>query len=281
MELALDHHRTRARLPSPRHPLSPKLTSRHVDPGAILTHKRGRPGFGPGPTLPVLPLLAALLAMGVPAPTRADDAPAVRGEDVPSSGAPDWSSVALFAGGAASGFLAHESCHAAANFAFGNTPTIESVSFAGFLPFFAVSPGIQCSGATCRERDGTEFGAGRRGLYTIVMAGLQCQHLWDEIILTHDPALRHHDAPFRKGMLAFGTLTSIAYVMSNWAGLEPSAGDLRGTYRDTGAPRNVVNVLVLSAAVLDLSRYFFPEVPWLPWLSRAAKIGVTGITFTL
>ncbi len=112
-------------------------------------------------------------------------------------------------------------------------------------------------------------------------AGIQCQQLADEIILTHDPALRIHQAPFRKGMLAFGTLTSIAYVLSNWASVEPPAGDLRGAYRDTGAPRNVVNLLVLSAAVLDLSRYFFPDAPLLPWLSRAAKIGVTGITFTL
>jgi hypothetical protein len=211
--------------------------------------------------------------------------PGVAGAEVPAS-APrepgmDWSSATLFAAGTASAFLMHEGCHAAANFAFGNRPHLEAVNFAGVLPFFAVAPGITCANGTCYDRDGRRFGGGRQGVFTIVMAGIQCQHLADEIILTSDPALRAHDAPFRKGLLAFNTLTSIAYVAANWASLEPPAGDLRGTYRDTGAPRNLVNALVLGAAVLDLSRYFFPDVTWLPWLSRAAKLGVTGITFTL
>jgi hypothetical protein len=191
-----------------------------------------------------------------------------------------WSSVGLFAAGAATAFLAHEGCHAIANFAFGNTPRLERVSFVGVLPFFTVSPGIQCPGDRCVKRDGQPFDGGRPGLYTILTAGLQCQHLADEIMLTTDPRLKEREAPFRKGMLAFNTLTSLAYVAANWAGAEPPAGDLAGVYRDTRAPRNLTNVLVLSAAALDIARYFAPDAPALPWLSRFAKLGVTGITFT-
>ncbi len=208
---------------------------------------------------------ALTAALALPRPATADDV----------------GTVALFAGGAASAFLVHEGCHAAANFAFGNTPTIERVDFLGVIPFFAVSPNISCSGGTCTKADGTRFGAGRPGLYTIIMGGIQCQHVEDEIILSTEPALRDRDAPFRKGMLAFNTLTSIAYVAANWAGAEPPAGDLRGTYRDTGAPRHLTNALVLGAAALDIARYLFPENAWLPWASRVVKVGVTGITFTL
>ena len=192
-----------------------------------------------------------------------------------------WGTSATFAGGAATAFLLHESCHAAANFAFGNTPHIESVRFLGIVPFFAVSPDISCPGGRCVDRDGKPFGAGQRGLFTILTAGIQCQHVEDEIILTGEPSLRAADAPFRKGMLAFNTLSSIAYVVANWASLEPSAGDLRGLYRDTSTPRTAMNVLVLGVAALDLSRYFFPDVPALAWASRIAKVAVTGLTFEL
>ncbi len=195
--------------------------------------------------------------------------------------ATDVSDVALFTGGVASAFVLHEGCHAVANYALGNTPSIENVDFLGVVPFFAVSPEIACGPGGCTKRDGTSFGAGKPGLFTIVTAGIQCQHLEDEILLTTAPDLRRQDAAFRKGMLAFNTLTSIAYVAANWMGAEPPAGDLRGAYRDTGAPQHLTNVLVLGAAALDIARYVWPENEWLPWVSRAVKLGVTGITFTL
>jgi hypothetical protein len=250
---------------------------------------------------------AALLLLGAAAARAAEDAPAApqAGGGVPAdvdlrparpgaastdaaprAGTPPagdgirWTSVALFVAGGATAFLAHEGCHALANFAFGNTPRLERVSFVGVVPFFTVSPGIQCVGDTCVKRDGQPFADGRPGLYTILTAGLQCQHLADEIMLTSEPRLKDREAPFRKGMLAFNTITSVAYVAANWLGAEPAAGDLAGVYRDTRAPRTLTNVLVLGAAALDIARFLAPDAPALPWLSRAAKLGVTGITFT-
>jgi hypothetical protein len=201
-------------------------------------------------------------------------------ESPPENMSGGWK-AASFIGGAASAFLLHESGHLVANLAFGNTPHLESVSFLGFVPFFAISPGISCFDGRCTREDGRPFAAGTRGLYVILSAGLQEQHIADEIILTHEPSLRFVEAPFRKGMLAFNTLTSIGYVLANWAGIEPSSGDLAGLYRNTATPRAFMNTMVLSIAVLDLARYYFPQVSLLPWVSRVCKIAVGGLVFTL
>lgn len=229
-------------------------------------------------------LLAALCPPGAAA--AAESAPLSTAALPPSpEPAPEpgirWKSAAAFAGGAATAFAAHESCHLFANLAFGNTPHLESVSFLGFVPFFSIASGVSCVGGRCTNRDGQPFGAGPRGLFTILSAGLQCQHLEDEVILTHEPSLRFVEAPFRKGMLAFNTLTSMGYVLANWLSVEPPAGDLSSIYRNTAAPRTFMNVMLLGVVALDLARYFYPDVAWLPWASRISKLAVTGVTFTL
>jgi hypothetical protein len=82
-------------------------------------------------------------------------------------------------------------------------------------------------------------------------------------------------------MLAFNTLLSLGYVLANVAGVEPVDGDLRGMKRDGGAPRGLAVGLVFSIAALDIARYYFPESRWLTWLSRAAKVSVTGTAFAM
>src|SRR4051812_30042055 len=178
----------------------------------------------------------------------------------------DWGDAGLFAAGAATAFVAHEAGHATANLALGNVPRIDSVSFLGVVPFFSVAPHISCAGDTCYKRDGSGFGAGRRGLALIVLAGFDVQHVTDEILLTRDPDLRRQGAPFRTGMLAFNTLTSVAYVVANWTGAEPGAGDLAGAVRDTGASRALMTTTLLGIAGIDIARWALPDAPWLAWV---------------
>ena len=187
--------------------------------------------------------------------------------------------VALFAAGAATGFAAHESCHLLTNLLLGGTPRLERVTFLGFIPFFAISPGLSCSSGRC-TRFGEPFGAGTRGVYAIVSAGFQCQHIEDEVILTDAPKLREQEAPFRKGMLAFNTLTSVGYVLANWLALEPPQGDIATVTRLTPAPRGVVTGLLLATASLDLARYFAPDEKWLAWVSRVTKVAMGGLVLT-
>ncbi len=192
-----------------------------------------------------------------------------------------WRRTAIFAGGAVTALAAHESCHLAANLALGNRPRFEPVTFIGFIPYFAIVPSIRCRGGACKKRDGEAFSPGRPGLYTIVSAGLQCQHYEDEVILSQQPGLRMDQAPFRKGMLTFNTLLSIGYVLANWTGTEPTDGDIRGIHRDGGAPRLWLSSLVLGIAAADILRYYYPHARWLAWLNRIAKLSVTGIAFAM
>ena len=239
----------------------------------------------PSPVAPVAPL-SSELAPSPAAPSAIAPSPIappeVRGgSSYWKRGAKD---VALFLGGSLTAFTLHESGHAVANLSFGCTPHLESVSFGGVVPFFSITSDVTCRGDRCAYpvQGGTaRFDAGRRGLFTILMAGFHMQHVSDELILSFNPALRYEEAPFRKGMLAFNTLTSIGYVAANWVGLEPEKGDLYGAYAMTGAPRHAVNSILLGVAVLDLARYAFPDVRWLAWASRAAKVGFAGVTFAL
>ncbi len=216
---------------------------------------------------------------------RPQDPPVVAGSAPaePASGAAwSWRMAALFAGGAATGFVAHEGGHLLANAALGNSPSLEPVRYLGAVPFFAIDPRISCDGrGNCWKHDGSRFGPGRRGLFLIESAGFQVQQYSDEVLLTLSPRLRDEDAPFRKGLLAFNTLTSVGYVLSNWAGSEPPSGDLRAAHRDTGVSRDALNALVLGVAVVDAIRYCRPEDRWLAWVSRAAKVATTGLVFTL
>ncbi len=229
-----------------------------------------------------LPPLAIALALTATQPSL--DGPGSAPEAGMGHQGSPWTSALLFAGGAFAAFASHEGGHLVANLALGTTPHLESVSFAGVIPFFSITSDITCTGDRCSRPDAgriVPFGPGRRGLFTILMAGFHAQHIGDELILSLDPALRYQEAPFRKGMLAFNTLTSVGYVLANRAGVEPEKGDLHGAYVEAGAPRHVVNALLLGVACLDLARYAFPDARWLAWVSRASKVGLAGLTFSL
>ena len=215
--------------------------------------------------------LALTLGLGASAARAGDD----------GGGRPAIASAGLFAAGAATAFAAHEGCHLATNLALGNVPRLEPVRFGGFLPFFTIDHGISCTGDRCVRRDGSTFGPGRPGLFLILTAGFQCQHVGNEAILSSAPDLRRQDAPFRTGMLAFNTLASVAYVAADWGGFQPDQGDLAGLRRDAGAPRHLFNGLLLGVALLDAARFVWPDVEWLAWTSRSLKLGAGGVVLTL
>ena len=205
-----------------------------------------------------------------------------RAEEVPSASVPEFTdvslgSVAVTAAGFLTAFVVHEACHGVANLAMGNVPTLEPVRFLGFLPFLAVSPGIICNQGVCVRRNGTPFLPGPRGYAVIVSAGLICQEVADEIILTVRPRLRYEKAPFLKGMLLFNTAASVAYGIANLAGIEPPEGDLRNLDGVSPLPRGVFAAVILGTAALDVARYFLPDTQWLPWVSRGSKVVTIGM----
>ena len=232
-----------------------------------------------------------LILMFAPASARCADAadgPPAAGESPSGSAAAaggdggiGWRDVALFTGGAATAFLAHEAGHAASNLAFGNVPHLESVSFAGVVPFFAVAADISCANDLCFKRDGALFNGGRRALFFILMAGFDVQHITDELVLSLDPAVRLHHAPFRTGLLAFNTLTSVAYVVANLGGFEPMQGDVGSAVRDAQGPRALTAGLLVGIAAADLARWGWPEETWLAWVSRAAKVVFLGMPLAI
>jgi len=237
----------------------------------------------PGPDSLPAPPPAATVPLA-PDPQPAPVSPDLRATVPPPEATPPRftaRSAFLFAGGAVTALAAHETCHLLANLALGNRPSFEPVTFLGFIPYFAIVPSIRCRNGDCKEHNGEHFWAGRPGLYTIVTAGIQCQHYEDEVILTRHPGLRTDDAPFRKGMLAFNTLLSIGYVIANWTGVEPTDGDIKGIHRDGGAPRLLLGSMVLGIAAVDIARYYYPHAHWLAWLNRVAKLSVTGIAFAM
>lgn len=224
---------------------------------------------------------AVALALGAPAKAEGVPPPAAPSNDPVLDESIGWKDVALFAGGVATAFVGHELGHATANLAFGNVPHLESVSFAGVVPFFAVAPDINCVGDTCFTRDGGRFGAGRRGLLLILLAGFDVQHITDEVLLSTHPALRFERAPFRTGLLAFNTLTSAAYVIANLGGFEPPEGDVGAAVRNARAPRALTATLLLGIAATDAARWAWPEERWLPWVSRAAKVVFLGMPLAI
>jgi hypothetical protein len=160
-----------------------------------------------------------------------------------------------FLGGAAIALGMHESGHLVFDVAFGASPGVRKVSF-GPLPFFAITHDPLPRG---RE-------------FTVSSAGFWVQHLTSEIILTRMPDLRAKRAPLVKGMLAFNVLASVAYAGAAFARVGPLERDTRGMALSADVPEPVIGVFVLGPAVLDASRYFHPQDPWLKWTSRAAKV---------
>ena len=169
--------------------------------------------------------------------------------------------MALTAAGFVTAFVVHEACHGVANLAMANVPTLEPVTFLGFLPFFAVSPNITCRGRDLLEarRVALRSRAERLRLHRLG-SGILCQEITDELILTGNPRIRYETAPFLKGMLLFNTATSVAYGIANLVRIEPPEGDLHGLDELSPLPHGVFAALILGTAALDVARYFLPDV---------------------
>jgi hypothetical protein len=190
------------------------------------------------------------------------------------------SSAALFIGGGVLAFVAHETGHLVANAVLGNRPRLVPLWGFGFMPFFAISPELRCTRTACQKADGRPFPGGPRGKFFIATAGFEIQHITSELILTLEPHLRCHRAPFRKGWLIFNVGLSLAYAVTSMAGIEDSHGDAGGAAHLAHLPRAVIGAALILPALLDSYRYLYGSSQWAPWISRSAKAGFVGLAFT-
>jgi hypothetical protein len=150
----------------------------------------------------------------------------------------------------------HEAAHVTTDLAFGVPPGLEKVSFGG-IPFFAITHR--------RVTPGREF--------TISSAGFWTQHAADEFLLAPHRLLRERHAPFRKGMLAFNLIASVAYAGAAFFDLGPPQRDTLGMAVSADVREPLIGGLLLTPAALDTVRYLRPELRWPVWASRAVKIG--------
>jgi hypothetical protein len=164
--------------------------------------------------------------------------------------------AALFVAGGALGLAVHEAGHVAADVAFGVAPGLRKVSF-GPLPFFAIT-----HEAVSPARE-----------FTISSAGFWMQHASSEWLLSQRPRLREERAPLLKGLLAFNILASAAYAGAAVATTGPDERDTRGIALSARVAEPWIGAMILAPAALDAARYYQPDVVWLRWASRAAKVG--------
>ena len=170
-----------------------------------------------------------------------------------------------FVGGAAAGLVMHEMGHVVFGAAFGASPRVAPLHYAG-IPFFEI----------------THNTVSRRQEFVISSAGFWVQYANSEWILTKRPNIRHESAPFEKGILAFDVATSTLYSAAAFARMGPDARDTRGMAVSLGThgwPEPVVGVFVLAPAVFDGVRYLKPDAKWAKWASRVSK--VTGVALTM
>jgi hypothetical protein len=192
----------------------------------------------------------------------------------------DWArTLGLGTAGAVSAFVLHETGHVVANLLMGNVPKFSGTRVFGFIPFVVIRPRITCEGDHCTKNNGETFGPGRNGVFFIATAGFHVQNVTDEVLLTLHPDLMARDAPFQKGMLAFNVFWSTMYAVGAYTGLEDPHGDLAGAARRSGMHEAWLATVVLAPAVLDTYRYFAPSSRWAPWVSRASKAALFGLTF--
>jgi hypothetical protein len=164
--------------------------------------------------------------------------------------------AALFVAGGALGLAAHEGGHLVLNVAFDASVGLRKVTF-GPIPFFAITHEPV---SPVRE-------------FAISSAGFWVQHLSSERILSTRPRLRHERAPLLKGLLAFNVLASVAYSGAAFTTTGPDERDTRGIALSGRVAEPWVGAMILAPAALDAARYYRPDVLWLRWVSRAAKIG--------
>lgn len=189
-----------------------------------------------------------------------------------------WKGIGLGTAGLVVGFLAHEAGHILMNFAYGNVPNFEGLRYAGFIPFFRISSGVNCNADGC-FKNGEEFKGGRTGVYLITSAGFNVQHVINEVLLSLDPNLQHHRSPFQKGILFFNLSLSVGYVLSTWFQVRPPVGDIEGMSNAAQVNPNWIALMVLIPTGLDIYRFFLPDSKWAPWVSRGSKAVFLGVSF--
>jgi len=228
--------------------------------------------------------LLALAVCIVAASGRAEDSvtpiPSPKREAPPTlTDIRDVGSFAWFFSGALTGLFAHEMGHVTANLAYGNVPKLVGLRYFGVIPFFAISPRIECRGNTCYDHDGDRFRGGRRGKFVITSAGFNVQHFTDELLLQIEPGLRFERSPFRKGLFAFNTLLSIGYAIAAWTGTEDPHGDVTRSAGLAGLPPEIYAGVLIVPALFDLYRYYTPDSRWAPWLSCGSKTVFFSLIF--
>jgi len=188
-------------------------------------------------------------------PVTSTDAPAASSEHPATS-------ALKFLGGGGLGLIAHESGHLLFDGIFDANPGLKKVSFHG-IPFFAI----------------THDAVSPRREFIIDSAGFWVQEATNELILSRRPNLRHEDAPFLKGVVAFNVLASVSYAGAAFARTGPVERDTRGMADALRWKEPWVGLLILAPAILDAVRYFNPEARWAVWGSRAAKVGGVALIF--
>ena len=204
-------------------------------------------------------MLAAILVWAGPAhaqdPVTSPDAPAASSEHRATS-------ALKFLGGGGLALIAHEGGHLLFDGIFDANPRLKKVTFHG-IPFFAI----------------THDQVSPRREFIIDSAGFWVQEATNELILSRRPNLRHEDAPFLKGVVAFNVLASVSYAGVAFARTGPVERDTRGMADALRWKEPWVGILILVPAILDAVRYFKPEARWAVWGSRAAKIGGVALIF--
>ena len=166
--------------------------------------------------------------------------------------------MATFLGGAAVGLAAHESGHIVFDVLFDAHPRLTGVHFAG-IPFFAIAHRPDLS---------------PRREFTVSSGGSWVQHATSELLLTHQPDVRSHHAPFTKGLLAFNVLASVAYSGAALGRVGPYERDTRAMSDAVNIDERWIGAMILAPAVLDAYRYFRPQTNWAVWGSRGVKVGM-------
>ncbi|MBI3812543.1 MAG: hypothetical protein HY283_10130 [Nitrospirae bacterium] len=200
---------------------------------------------------------------------------------IASARAETWeaSDYAWFAAGGLSGFVIHESAHAAVAESLGLRPRLEirhkPVPFA--IIKYDLIPVKDSSGEITyyTDRDGNPISNGGQKRFVIASAGINSQNIVSEWILTQYPRLADESRPYLKGILAFDILTSMGYAL---VGRKDPDGDLRGMSEALKVNDLIIGGIVLLPAAMDLYRYYHPDSVWAPWLDRGAKGYLLGFS---
>jgi hypothetical protein len=145
--------------------------------------------------------------------------------------------------------------------AFSARPRVKRVHL-GPIPFFAIE-----------HRDDLP----RHEEFIVSSAGFWVQAATDEWILSAHPDLRHEDAPFLKGALAFSVLTSAGYSAIAFARVGPAERDTRSIATAARVDERTIGAMILAPAVFDAIRYCKPGARWAVWASRVVKVGSVAL----